>query len=170
MQFRKIEVGNVQSDIWWNTLKELADLNGWSEIDFASVIESHNDLVEIYEHCKEVIEQRYGEDIADLPFLEIYCFGIRYGFEWDFINTVDDDGGMIKEQLIEGAKYDGFDSFYLIDVPLTDSVKTQLSNFKWVECGDNEIVTEYDENIPVLLLLAVDNARDFQIIYTHKED
>jgi len=50
MQFTKFDVDVDQSDVWWNTLKQLSGLNGWIDIDISAVVESHNDLVEIYEH------------------------------------------------------------------------------------------------------------------------
>ena len=49
----------------------------------------------------------------------MYSFGLGFGIAWIWINTEQDEDGEIKKRLIEGAKYDGFDSFYLIEVPLT---------------------------------------------------
>ena len=109
-------------------------------------------------------------NIADLPFLGIYRFPIGFAIEWEYINTEDDEGGRIKKIIIEGAKYDGFDNFYLIEVPLTDSVKTQLDNFRWLEIGYNQIVTEYDERLLMLVRLATNNASDVKVLYTHKAD
>ena len=68
MQFKKlVEWKDTQDDVWWRTLKQLAELNGWTEIDadrevnvdIATAVESRNDLVEIYEHCKYVIEKTH---------------------------------------------------------------------------------------------------------------
>ena len=186
MQFKKLDFEQNQRDIWEKTLVELGKLNDWIDrvfstafgydsVNLAVVVQSHNDLVEVYEHCKEIIEHRYDKDIADLPFLQFYHVGFGFHIVWRFINTKDDDVGWMREKLIEGAKYDGFDSFYLIEVPLTDSVKTQLDNFRWIDTGysgpwANEIVTEHDEPIPVLLGLTADNPSDVKVIYTHKVD
>ena len=100
----------------------------------------------------------------------MYSFGLGFGIAWIWINTEDDEGGRIKDILIEGAKYDGFDSFYLIEVPLTDSVKTQLDNFRWIDIGYNHIVTEYDERFLMMVRLATNNASDVKVLYTHKAD
>ena len=68
MQFKKlVEWKHTQDDVWWRTLKQLAELSVWTEIDadrevnvdIATAVESHNDLVEIYEHCKDVIEKTH---------------------------------------------------------------------------------------------------------------
>ena len=150
MKFKKLVVEiYMKMDIWEKTLRELGELNDWMHrygsdafVDIYSAIESHKDLIEKYEHCKEVIEHHQDKDIANIPFLDIYNYEIGIAVEWRIINTEDDDNGSIKEKLIEGVKYDWFDIFYLIEVPLTDSVKTQLDNFRWIKIGYNGIVLD----------------------------